>query len=203
MLWQRRTAQFEQPEKLEEQINTQGLTVAAIRDFAYRIDENLLIRVAHKRRVRKFAGLPDYEIPPSMLQELNNAGFTWLVDTAFIRKFCYHAAVGQDYQWHDHRVFVKQGRIRQAIVYVGDIPDFALDRVEIARETGINNFTIHSMLPLPVSFLITDPVLVGWPALPSIEIHNDGKHKQELSFAVEEVKGIVIAVWDASRELEI
>jgi len=203
MFWQRRTVHLEQQDQTGEHIYTPGQTADTIRSFASRIDANLLLQVAHKRRVRKFAGLPDYEIPPSLLQELNNAGFIWTVGSDFIRKFRYHAAVGQDYEWHDHRVFIKQGRFRQAIVYYGDIPEFALDRAQIAKKLGIDNFTIHSMLPLPVRFLITDPVLVGWPALPSIEIRNYGKRNQEIGLAVEEIKGIVIAVWDASGEFEV
>lgn len=166
MFWRRRTVRLEPQDQAIEQIYTPGQTADTISEFASRIDENLLLQVAHKRRVRKFAGLPDYEIPPSLLQELNNAGFVWMVDSGFVRKFRYHAAVGQDYEWHGYRVFIKQGHIRQAIVYSGDIPEFALDRAQIAKELGIDNFTIHSMQPLPVSFLLTDPVLVGWPALP-------------------------------------
>jgi hypothetical protein len=203
MFWQRRTVHLEQQYHAREHIYIPGLTADTIRDFAIRIDENLLLQVAHKRRVRKFIGLPDYEIPPSLLHELNNAGFVWMVGSDFIRKFRYHAAVGQDYEWHDHRVFIKQGRFRQALVHYGDIPEFVLDRARIAQELCIDNFTIHSMLPLPVSFLLTDPVLVGWPALPSIEIHNYGKGNQEIGFVVEEIKGIVIAVWDANAELEV
>lgn len=180
-----------------------GQTVTAIKDFARRIDDDLLTGIVHKQRVRKFCGLPDYEIPPGILKELSDAGFIWVVDTSFVRRFRYHAAVGADHQWHDHRVFIKQGRLRQAVVYQGDIPEFALERAEIAGQIGINNFTIHSMLPLPVSFILTDPVLIGWLALPSIEIRNFGKHHQEVYFSVEDITGIVIAAWDVDRELEV
>lgn len=201
MFWRRDTIQ--QIDNLKTHPHTSEQTVIAIRNYASKIDGNLLSRVAHKQRVKKFTGFPDYEIPPGMLQKLYNAGFIWVIDTDFIRRFRYHAAVGADLQWHDHRVFIKQGRLREAVVYMGDIPDFALERIEIVKRIGINNFTIHSMLPLPVSFILTDPVLVGWLALPSIEIRNYGKHTQELNFSVADISGIVIAAWDTDHELEV
>jgi hypothetical protein len=201
MLWQRRPAH--QQESLNEPIYLSRQTTSTIKEFASRIDEQVISRAVHNWRVKKFSGLPDYAIPPVMLRDLYNKGFVWIVDASFVKKFCYHAAVGPDLQWHDHRIYIKQGRFRQAVIYAGDIPDFALERIDQVNKIGISNFTIHSMQPLPVNFVLTDPVLIGWPAMPSIEITNYGKGNQKLNFHVEDITGIVIAAWDTDRELEI
>jgi hypothetical protein len=203
MLWQRRAVRFDQPQEPSNKPVISQKTIATVKEFASKIDDKLISGATHRLRVRKFAGLPDYEFPPVMLQELRAAGFVWLVGANFIRRFPYHAALGPDMQWHDHRVFIRQRRIRKALLYQGDIPEFALDRVEKAQNLGISNFTIHSMLPLPVKFILTDPVLIGWPAMPSIEIIRYGKPNQKLSFTIEDITGIVIAIWDANHELEI
>jgi hypothetical protein len=202
MFWQKKRVRFEQKEPPEYPL-TSYKTAAAVKEFGSTIDDDLLSNAAHKFRVRKFTGLPDYEFPQTMLEELRMAGFRWIVGTDFIRRFSYHAALGQDIQWHDHRVYEKQGRVRQALVYYGDIPDFALDRVEKAQTIGISNFTIHSILPMPIKFLQIDPVLVGWPAMPSIEVLKKGKRNSKLRFTIEDITGVVIAVWDANRELEV
>jgi len=201
MMWQKSSRQ--QQESPDEPVYSSKSTVSTIKEFASRIDEQVISRAVHNWRVKKFSGLPDYAIPPVMLRDLYNMGFVWIVDASFVKKFCYHAAVGPDLQWHDHRIFIKHGHFKQAVVYAGDIPDFALERIEQVNKIGISNFTIHSMQPLPINFILTDPVLIGWPAMPSIEITDYGKDNQKLSFHVEGITGIVIAAWDIDRELEI
>jgi hypothetical protein len=203
MFWQKRTIRSERLQPPSVNPSTSQKTVATLREYASIIDNNLISSITHRYRARKFEGLPDYEFPAVMLEELRTAGFVWLVGADFIRQFPYHATLGQDIQWHDHRVFIKQGRLRKALVYQGDVPEFALDRVEKAQNLGISDFTIHSMLPLPVKFILTDPVLVGWPAMPMIEVIRYGKTGQKLNFTVKDITGVVIAVWDSNHELEI
>lgn len=192
-----------QQESMDSPTNSSQNTITTIKEFASRIDDRVITSTVHTQRVKRFSGLPDFGIPPVMLQDLHNAGFIWMVNASFVNRFHYHAAVGPDIQWHDCRIFVKQGRLKRSIVYAGDIPDFALDRIEQVTKIGISNFTIHSMQPLPVNFVLTDPVLIGWPAMPYIEIINCGKSNQKLNFHIEDITGIVIAAWDTNHEFEI
>ena len=66
------------------------------------------------------------------------------------------------------------------IDYVGDIPDFAIDRIEIAIKLGMSYITIHSPQPFERH---DDPVLVGWFDSPL-------------------TAGIILAIWDSDLELE-
>lgn len=67
--------------------------------------------------------------------------------------------------------------------YVGDIPDFVLDNME---KSGLSEFTVHSMLPLPVKetqvLSKTDPVMIGW---------------------INDQLGVVIGMWDYDKEISL
>lgn len=82
-----------------------------------------------------------------------------------------------------------------SVLYVGDIPDFALDRIATAQNKGIARYiTIHSNQELPViyeKYVYRDPVLISWDVNPRIE-RQSGKWQctnNDLSV------GVVIAMW--------
>lgn len=64
--------------------------------------------------------------------------------------------------------------------YTGEIPEFALDTMELAIKLGMPFITIHSTQPFERH---DDPVLVGWFDSPLR-------------------RGIILAIWDSDLELE-
>ena len=132
---------------------------------------------------------------PERQKTLTEAGFCWMVVENFASRFQYCAEVKNPSTFGDPMV-VEDGK---SVVYVGDIPDFALDRIMAAEQVGLKYFTIHSNSPLPVRYMtICDPVLVGWTSRPYFGRSRVGWESQHAWAG-----GVVIAVWDNDRELEI
>lgn len=77
---------------------------------------------------------------------------------------------------------------RFAVDYVGDLPEFILERMRSAPWNGTQKprFTIHSMNPLPVErqrlFERVEPIMVWW---------------------LDDDLGAVVGVWDNDTELEL
>ena len=115
------------------------------------------------------------------------AGFLWTITNRQILHFKHHANIRGN-GIHHHGAFCR---------YVGDIPDFALDRAHRICNLGITYLTIHSMSPMPVERMYSDPVMVGWSGDPELREGNIGW------IILSPVEGFIIAVWDNEKELEI
>jgi hypothetical protein len=87
------------------------------------------------------------------------AGFTLFVRPDVIAQFRYAAII---YSIHSHQV--NDGE--NDIIYVGDIPDFALDRILEAQNKKLRStITIHSNQELAVKYepyIYRDPVVIAW-----------------------------------------
>ena len=85
------------------------------------------------------------------------------------------------------------------------MPDFAIDRLKIAKGIGLKWITIHSMEPLPVEqhqiMMRIDPVLVGWKEKPWI--HSNTNDYWDVGMGLDNIAGFVIAMWDMDKELTL
>ena len=123
--------------------------------------------------------------------QLAEQGFVWIITTKYILNLKYHVNIrGSGIKYYSDT---------QAIRYVGDIPDFALNRAESAIRLGIEVITLHSMNPLPVERIHIDPVMVGWIQDPKIHTDISGRF---FSYDMK-AEGIVLAIWDNEKELEL
>lgn len=159
--------------------------------------ENLTSEIEHIVRVQKVIGKKFLAgFTPEKFNALNSKGIRLVVKTSDVVKFKYHALL-----WADTKA--SGGTIRETqyghIQYIGDLPNFALDRIEVARQNGLVFGTIHSNFPLPTEFISakkTDPVVIGWCEFPDICINRD------IVTSFREILGVVIAMWDMDKELE-
>ena len=123
--------------------------------------------------------------------QLAENNLIWIITAGGILKFKYHVNIKGDaiqYYTGEH-----------SRRYVGDIPDFALGRAELALRLGVRDITLHSMQPLPVTRVHIDPVMVGW--LQDAGIHT--KQNGEFFTYHPKNEGVVLAVWDNEKELEL
>lgn len=131
--------------------------------------------------------------PPVVLRALLDSGVVWLAGPEFIARFRYAAGLYIDTAVLDIKTNCR-------VQYRGDLPEFALDRLETARNLGLKHFTVHSNEPLPVELLRkTDPVLIGWPATPLIRVLEN----RNCELSVLGLRGVVLAAWDFDKEIAI
>lgn len=151
-------------------------------------------------RMARVLGRNDYLGPETSMVA---KGFHFTVSrTKLLAAFQYAAALSWGRQ--DPQQLVDYGAGSDvAIVYRGDIPDFALDRIEEAQQVGIEMFTMHSNEPLPVITVLAkvDPVVIGWTDCPFI--HLDPKTNRVDDYDKIESTGFVIAMWDIDKELQL
>lgn len=122
---------------------------------------------------------------------LCNAGFVWFVKAVDILKFKFHVNI--------RGTGIKYYSSGHSIRYVGDMPDFAIERAKTALNLGIKDITLHSMEELPVTRVHIDPVMVGWIDEPKFHTDEFG----ELFTYRPMNEGVVLAIWNNERELEI
>ena len=153
-------------------------TITLIRNSVVELDED---GINHKRRLLDLQDIKNWE---RVKLDLMDNDFRYYIKAGELAKLKYHALVRS--RFHS----------RYLLDYTGDIPDFAISRAEIAISFGIRDITIHSMQLLPVNRLKGDPVLVGWMSQPEQAVwegYNLDKN----------IEGVVIAVWDNEKELEL
>jgi hypothetical protein len=133
----------------------------------------------------------------SLREKLFDLGFMWVVKSDFVAKFKYAAQVGDDGDVYENPEF----RYVSTIRYIGDMPDYAIERYNVARKSKLFDcFTVHSNEPLLVGRqTLLDPVLIGWADPPAIRV-NKGAEFQQCS---KKCVGVVIAIWDKEKELEV
>ena len=141
---------------------------------------------------------------PQTLFNLHEQGFRSFVTDAFIKKFIYAASI---YGLNDYNYPVrKKGmEISVPIIYIGDIPEFGLDKIKNARHAGLRYVSIHSNYPLAHRYLEKiDPIVVGWMNNPRINIRGRGwgREGQVKNIENSPVLGVVIVAWDIEKEIE-
>lgn len=107
-------------------------------------------------------------IDVGFITKARKKGFKLLVKPNVVQQFTYAAIV---YSTNDETVH----KNNTDVVYIGDIPDFALDKIIDAQNAGLYPITIHSNQELPVKYekyVYRDPVLIGWNSNPKIVRHN-------------------------------
>src|SRR3990167_3161198 len=98
--------------------------------------------------------------PPKSMEFFIKRNIRFFVKPSFIFQFRYHATILKDYSVCNI--------IGNSVIYVGDIPNSVLDKIEEARQVGISHFTIHSNQRFPVECVQIDPVLIAWNSSPFI-----------------------------------
>ena len=141
---------------------------------------------------------------PRLNESTHAASFVfrhWLSLDRVVARFPYVASVKNADVW-GARFFDKMmaddivGMRTTRITYSGDIPDFALDNIERAKQLGLHSVTVHSIYPMPIHherLAFSDPVLIAWPRRISIEATTKGTAARRQRGA--NMQGAVIAVW--------
>jgi len=166
-------------------------------------NEDLQSQIEHLSRLAKITGM-DYGrgIKLEVMKKLQEKGFVWFVNHEFVEKFEHAAAmtppkgnancsVRQNVRHNGHT----------DVRFNGDVPDWVIDRMELALDCGMDTITVHSHYPLPVKLekIETDPVAVAWKGTPAIVKDADGKFKMN----DHKKQGVVIAIWQGEHELEV
>lgn len=159
--------------------------IEEVRENATKVSTGVVSELQHIERVYKITqrNEVDLGLPMEVLTKLQEAGFTWLVKPDFIQKFKYAASIN------------KALPSVKAFLYVGDFPDHALNNIEKAKDAGIQHFSIHSTQPFPSTFIKTDPVIIGWFKNPEIW------QRSEIFTTNCRYLGVVVAIWDADKEI--
>lgn len=129
---------------------------------------------------------------------MKNEGFTWLVERPFIQRFGHAAVVTGE-------VGVYRSNWYNKVLYAGDIPDFALDRIDSAKKHS-PFITIHSNEALSIrEVILTDPIVIAWNDNPLIIFRDDrqeiGSWANSDGYRESLIRGFVIAAWDLDKEL--
>lgn len=193
-----RNAQQEVVDKLVQPVKS---TATLVKELGYQLTDTHIQRLEHLKKLRQVTGSYSRALSAEALQKYVDAGFRWFVGADFVRQFRYHAEVFSASAWNFLSVVeqIEKGRFSgRRVIYVGDIPDFALDNLLKVKELGLACATIHSMQPMPVELVLTDPVVIGWMTNPHITVSPD-----IVSFLFPDATGIVLAMWDGEKEIEV
>lgn len=181
-------------------------TVELVRKEAQLLDSTTL--TPHYQRLesvlgRKVATRTIADIDRQLIRSLQDLGFYWFVRPNFALKFHYHAAifcpcVGYfDFDKANVRTFW----------YCGDLPDSVLAKLEVIKDVKHfdyrrPNVTVHSLLPLPIEIErrppLLEPVAIAWNVNPMFDKTWWGWRSWNPNAI-----GVVIAVWDADKELPV
>ena len=149
-----------------------------------------LVNPTHTKRLLCLIEGEDKSLEYRKLELMEN-NLIWYVTAGSILKFKYHVNIrGCGIAYYSDE---------QVERYIGDIPDFAISRAELALRLGIRYITLHSMNPLPVERVHIDPIMVGWIQAPEIHTDISGRF-----FSYQEKnQGVILAIWDNEKELEL
>jgi len=135
--------------------------------------------------------------PLDVCADLWAANFVWWTDTSFVAKFTFAASVKTGgivcHPVYNHG--------RHNVIYTGDIPTTALRRLDAIEQIGFKWITVHSNEPLPVKVVAIreltklDPVIVAWKSNPQIYSDRGESEAQQNTW------GVIVAIWDADREI--
>lgn len=156
----------------------------------------------HLARRKAVLGWIKYDTSSNEAKDLvsvaKQAGLTLMV-TSVLAKLKYVAAISSDSAIlrDDHPV---QNLWSERIWYNGDLPDFAIERVEFGQKLKLPFITIHSNERMPVRMEpMADPVIIGWLSNPGIKLSSSG----EINRWVGGIYGFVLAMWDMDKEIQI
>jgi len=195
-----------------EGVNPNVGTITTVRENIVKIAE-VRVFTEHEKRLAKFNTALAYHIEKEREKIIENgeiaeclkANIGYPVKGNIIKKFKYYAGVNMALGEKD----VDYSGLR----YVGDIPDFALTRIEnfilmfkrrlvlsVLPDAWLTPLvTIHSNIFLPVEHIDLhpiDPVVIGWKK------YETGSQRISYNDLLGEI-GFVLAVWDNDKELEI
>jgi len=167
------------------------------------IDDEFFARQEHLARLSRITGdKHQFDFDIGVAKRLVAAGFVWFVDRNFVSRFQHAAAITPSKEGRN------VGAVRERLgstswnnlKFKGDIPDFALTKMETAMNCGITHITAHSHAPFPMEleFVKDDPVAIGWATHPHIEKNNLGKFN-----CPKDQIGIVIAIWEGQEEIHL
>lgn len=180
-------------------------TAVLIKEYTDKLSPVITEQERHNGEVAKILGIDYANMPIQMRQKLYDKNMVWAIDERFVKKFKYVAGISSEvyYEPFEHKDYPFTHPM-SVIKYVGDIPNFAIDRIRIAKDCGLKYFTIHSCKPLPIEeiFQQVDPVLVGWWSNPKIILEDTflGKRFSEMDKVA---TGVIVAIWDMEKEIQI
>ena len=136
------------------------------------------------------------------------AGFRSIVDADWALRFKYHASVFGHTVCED--LSMREDHSQSWYWYNGDIPEFALDALEVYKKAERKYFplqvpsnvmvTLHSMERLPIkitkSLPANDPVMIGWEKSPVFTLGPSGWGANRDYYL-----GVIIAAWDEYKEV--
>lgn len=186
--------------KTKETVETPRV-IDVVRDYVNQLPENVVddhIAKLNKVKTGGYGGRAG-ALRPSLKADLIANDFRFFVPMDIVTRFKYHASVCSPIG-----SMVMQGGITSnAIVYAGDIPDTALDRMIKVKELGIRFITVHSMQPFPIQLVQCDPVAIGW--YEPMWIFKDGKETilRLLYNYSGTLEGVIVAIWDGQKEVSV
>jgi len=172
-----------------------------LKQEGWKPNDEYLQKIIHLERLSKLTGRTGLTgVDSKLYNRIKDAGFFWLINHKFIEKFQYAATLRPLNVITDNmavREKSRQGLSLAGIKYIGDVPDFILDKAELALSLGLTHITVHSHQPMPTELVVPkeDPVAIAWPSNPSI-IEIRGR----FSCSKENV-GIVIGIWEGENEI--
>ncbi len=185
-----------------QRVNRQPYVVNLVKEYI-----NQLSLIEHDAHIAKLNilktgtsnGIIFSQFDQAVRQGLIANDFCAFVKMDIITKFKYHA---QLYSWNV--ALVKQSVWGDAVVYAGDIPDNMLDRILKAKNLGVENITIHSLMPFPTQLIHCDPIVIGWAK--SLTIYPDSGNRVNIepffnSYGI--IEGIILAMWDYDKEMAV
>lgn len=181
-------------------------TTTVIKKYSSGLQKVLTEGEVHSARVAQVIGVEDRTIPSSVREKLYDSDFVWMVEEVFVRKFKHAASIqrGVVFESDDHKNYPSLYPIK-SIRYVGDLPDFVMDRMKTAEGCGLSFFTVHSTNPLPVEVVFekVDPVMIGWYHNPGIVFMGNLWGQKRFHHMSPTAQGVVVAIWDKDKELDI
>lgn len=140
------------------------------------------------------------------LREVKKAGFHSIVTVDWALKFKHHASVIGHNVCED--LSMREDHGLSWYYYRGDIPEFALDALELFKEASRKgrhricnaDVSVHSMMPLPMrierAIPSVDPVMIGWEESPQFTLGLSGWGAGRGYYL-----GVIISVWDEFKEM--
>lgn len=151
----------------------------------------------------------------SLMEAFSNKGFNLFIRAKCINYFKYAAEI-----WNDDIIpsvalkYSKYSEEPKLVQFTGDIPDFALDKIQTIRDiklsyvfggkrSPIKSITVHSNTELPCEYIklqYKDPVIIAWETNPEVIITKKGCELYDSKN--EMLLGTIVAMWgDDGKEL--
>ena len=187
--------------------NTEVASAEGAESAAQTVEIVRQARIAGDGALKHWAALAEVTgrlgIEMAVAKKLVAAGCPWFVGHDFVDRFKYVAALRGN--GNVDPVVFWASRNQGEILYVGDVPQFALERAQVVLQCGIRYLTVHSAQPLPMTPVVTDPVLLGWvqnPRISAYALQHPGDPLREGTVSNPQI-AVVVSAWDLDKELEV